>query len=272
MLNTVILLGTLTGILLAIGFLLAGPFGALFALILSVLINFAAYWYSERIVLKLYKARPTSGKTTLDSVIDDLATEAMLPKPKAYIIPTKIPNAFATGRDPKHSAIAVTEGILELGPEEVKGVIAHEMGHIKNRDILVSTLAATIAGAISYVAHIGYWSMFAGNSRQGGGNALALVMMVVFAPMAALLIRLAITRSREYGADRTGALLTKNPLGLASALRKISRVSEHRPLRGSSATSHMWIVNPFKRDWFTGLFSTHPPIEARLQRLEEMAG
>jgi heat shock protein HtpX len=272
MLNTIVLLGTLTGILLAIGFFIAGPFGALFALILSVVINFAAYWYSDRIVLRMYKAKPTNGNTSLDSMIDYLAKEAKLPRPKAYTMPTQIPNAFATGRDPKHAAIAVTEGLLELEEDEIKGVIAHEIAHIKNRDVLVSTLAATIAGAISYVAHIGYWSMFMGDSRQGGGNLFALVLMVVFAPIAALLIRLAITRSREYGADRTGVLLTKNPPGLISALRKISRVSEYKPIKGSSATSHMWIVNPFTRDRFTSLFSTHPPIESRIQHLEEMMG
>ena len=271
MLNTVILLGTLTGILLAIGFFIAGPIGALFALILSVVINFAAYWYSDRIVLRMYKAKPTNGKTKLDSMVENLAREAKIPKPRVHIVPTKIPNAFATGRNPERSAIAVTEGVLDLEADEIKGVIAHEMGHIKNRDILVSMLAATIAGAISYVAHIGYWSMFAGNNRQGG-NAFALILMVIFAPIAALLVRMSISRSREFGADRTGALITKKPLALASALRKISRVAEHRPVRGSSATSHLWIVNPFKRDWFTGLFSTHPSVESRVQRLEEMVG
>jgi len=271
MLNTVILLGTLTGILLAIGFFIAGPLGALFALVLSVVINLAAYWYSDRIVLRMYKTKPTNGKTKLDSMVEGLAREAKIPKPNVHIIPTKIPNAFATGRNPEHSAIAVTEGILDMEPDEIKGVIAHEMGHIKNRDILVSMLAATIAGAIAYVAHIGYWSMFMGSSRQGG-NVFALILMVIFAPVAALLVRLAISRSREYGADRTGALITKNPLALASALKKISRVAEHRPVKGSSATSHLWIVNPFKKDWFTGMFSTHPSIESRIQQLEEMVG
>ncbi len=272
MLNTVILLGTLAGILIAIGFFIAGPFGALFALVFSVTLNLAAYWYSDRIVLRMYKAKPTNGKTKIDSMVRELAREAKMPEPRVHIMPTKIPNAFATGRNPEHSVIAVTEGILDLEPEEIRGVLAHEMGHIKNRDMLVSTVAATIAGAISYVAHIGYWSMFMGDNRQGGGNAFALILMVVFAPIAALMVRMAISRSREYGADNTGALITKNPLGLASALRKISNIAERNPLRGSSATSHMWIVNPFRSDWFTGLFQTHPPIEDRIRRLEEMAG
>ena len=271
MLNTVILLSTLTAILLAIGFLVAGPIGALFALVLSLVINIATYWYSDKIVLRIYKAKPTNGQSKLDSIIDDLAREAKMPKPKVFTIPTKIPNAFATGRNPQHSAVAVTEGLLDMEEDEIRAVVAHEIGHIKNRDVLVSTLAATIGGAISYVAHIGYWSMFAGNSRNGG-NAMALIMMVIFAPIAALLIRLAISRSREYGADRTGALITKRPLSLASALSKIHRISEYNPVKGSSATSHLWIVNPFKSDWFTGLFSTHPPIEERIRRLEEMVG
>jgi len=271
MLNTVILLTTLTAILLAVGFLIAGPFGALFALILSVAINLAAYWYSDRVVLRMYKAKPTNGNSELDSIVDNLARESRLPKPKVYTIPTDVPNAFATGRDPKHSAIAVTQGIMGLERDEIEAILAHEMSHIKNRDVLVSSLAATIAGAISYVAQIGYWSMFMGNNREGG-SALGLFMMIIFAPIAALLIRLAVSRSREYGADRTGVLLTKKPLALASALKKISVVAQNRPLRGSSATSHLWVVNPFKSDWFTGMFSTHPPILERIRRLEEMEG
>ncbi len=270
MLHTAMLLGTLTGILLAIGFFFAGPDGMLIALILAVIINFVSYWFSDRIVLGLYRAKPTD-KKELVATAGKLAKEAGIPKPKLYLIPIKTPNAFATGRGPRHSAIAVTEGLLELNGEEIEGVIAHEMGHIKNRDILVSTMAATIAGAISYLAQMGYYSLFfSGGGRKGQGNIIGLVLIVIFAPLAALFIRLAISRAREYKADYTGALLSKNPLGLASALRKISEYARHSPIKGNTATAHMWIENPFKADGFTALFSTHPPIESRIQRLEAL--
>ena len=269
MLRTAMLLGALTGILLAIGFFLAGSAGMLFALAVAVVINFVSYWFSDRIVLGLYRAKPTE-KKELVSAIKKLSAEAGIPAPRPYIISSKAPNAFATGRNPKHSVVAVTEGLLALEKEEVEGVIAHEIGHIRNGDMLVSTLAATIAGAVSYLAQMGYYSLFYSGGRKDEGNIVALILIVIFAPLAALFIRLAISRVREYKADYTGALLSKNPMGLASALGKISEYSKHNPISGNTATSHMWIVNPFKSDGFVALFSTHPPLENRIERLEAM--
>lgn len=270
MFNTAILLGTLTGILLVVGFLIGGIWGMGIALAFAIIINFVSYWYSDKIVLKMYKAEPSERKD-LDEMIERLAIEAKISKPKIYEVKTRAPNAFATGRNPKHAAVVVTEGLLDLDKDEIEGVLAHELGHIKNRDILVSTLAATIAGAIAFLAQIGYWSLFMGaGGRRGEGNIIGLILIIIFAPIAALLVRMAISRAREYKADRTGTLLSKNPRGLASALRRISEFAEKHPLKGSSATSHMWIVNPFHRDWFTGLFSTHPSIESRIEKLEEM--
>jgi heat shock protein HtpX len=268
MFKTVILLGLLTGIFLAIGFAFGGMFGMTIAFIIALILNFISYWFSDKIVLKIYGAKPSSNKQ-LNDIVEKVAKQAGIPKPRVYTMKTNVPNAFATGRNPKNAAIAVTEGLLELEPDEIEGVIGHEIGHIKNRDILTSTIAATIAGAISYVAQMAYWSMFS-DDRRSGGNMIALILVIIFAPLAALLIRLAISRSMEYRADYTGAIITKNPSGLASALKKISEFSAHNPIRGNSATSHMWIVNPFQKNWFTNLFSTHPPIDERIKRLEKM--
>jgi len=268
-LRITMLLGTLTGILLVIGFLLGGPVGTTLALLLAIIINFISYWFSDRIVLRMYGAKPLDDKG-MDEMVAKLAHEAKVPKPRLYVVQSDVPNAFATGRNPQRSAVAVTTGIMKLDKDEMEGVIAHEISHIKNRDILISAMAAAIGGAIAYIAQIGYWASMSGDRRDKGGG-LSLLLIVIFAPMAALLIRLAISRSEEYHADRTAALITKNPGGLASALRKISsHVSEHPMKHGSTATSHMWIVNPFRGDWFTGMFSTHPPIEKRIERLEEM--
>ena len=264
------LLGTLTGILLVVGLLVGGLWGMAFALGLAVIINVFSYWYSDRIVLKMYGARPTDN-SDLNEMVARLAHEAKLPKPGVYIVPNETPNAFATGRNPRRSVIAVTEGLLRLEREEIEGVLAHEMAHIRNRDVLVATMAATIAGAIAFLAQIGYWSLFMGGDRRDQGSMLGLLLVIIFAPVAALLIRMAISRREEYRADNLGALLTKNPRGLASALRKISHYARQQPMRsGSTASSHMWIVNPFRGDWFTGLFSTHPPIQKRIEMLEEM--
>ncbi|MFH1445638.1 MAG: zinc metalloprotease HtpX [Nanoarchaeota archaeon] len=269
MFNTVILLGTLTAILLAIGWLIAGPVGMTFALVFAVIINFASYWYSDRIVLKMYKAKPSNNQF-LNNIVERLANEAKIPKPRVYTVPTQAPNAFATGRSKQKAVVAITDGLLNFEEEEIEGVLAHEIGHIKSNDMLTSAVAATVAGAIAYMAHIGYWSMFMGNSRNEG-SVLGLILMIVFAPLAALLVRMAISRKREYEADRKAALLTKNPMGLASALRKIEAMAKMRPLKGSNATSHMWIANPFKRDSFGNLFATHPPMEKRIAMLENMA-
>ena len=269
-LHTTMLLGTLTGILLVVGALIGGIWGMTFALAIAIAINAFSYWYSDRIVLRMYDARPADRKG-LNDMVARLAHEAKLPKPRVYVISNDAPNAFATGRNPRHSAVAITEGLLRLDEEEIEGVLAHELAHIKNRDVLVSTMAATIGGAIAYLAQIGYWSLFLGGNRRDQGNMIGLLLIIIFAPIAAILVRLAISRKEEYRADRTGALITKNPHGLASALRKIARFAREQPIRtGSTATSHMWIVNPFKGDWFTGLFSTHPPVEMRIQRLEDI--
>ncbi|RLJ08547.1 MAG: protease HtpX [Candidatus Aenigmatarchaeota archaeon] len=271
MLNTILLLGTLTGILLAVGWFLGGFFGMFFALIFSFIINMFSYWYSDRIVLSMYKAKPLEDEK-IRNIVKKLAREAKIPEPKLYLVPSETPNAFATGRNPGHSAIAITKGLLnKLEEKEIEGVLSHEIGHIKNRDMLVSTVAATVAGAVSYLAQIGYFSLFFSDSEREG-NLLGLVFIIVFAPLAAFLIRLAISRSREFKADRTGALICKNPEALASALRKISGFVKEHPMRGSAATSHLWIVNPFKEDWFVNLFSTHPPVEERIRRLLDMEG
>ncbi len=269
MLRTITLFGTLTVVLLAIGWFIAGIWGMGIALVFACLINFVSYWYSDRIVLRMYGAEPSEDKE-LKGMVDKLAEKAKIPKPKVYTVPLEVPNAFATGRNPRNSAVVVTQGLLDLDKEELEGVLAHEISHIKNRDIMVSMLAATLAGAISYIAQIGYWSLFMGGQRRGEGNIIGLILILVFAPLAALLIRFAISRSREFKADWSGALLTKKPQALASALKKISEVAKKKPIGGTAATSHLWIVNPLHRDWFTSLFSTHPPVEVRVRRLEDM--
>ncbi len=270
MIDLFILLTVLTGIFLALGWLLGGLVGIGLALVLAVCINFLSYWYSDRVILKMFNAMPTK-HIQMQKMVERLSREASIPVPKLYLIPTKpdILNAFATGRDPRHSAIAVTRGLLTLEDEELEAVLAHEIGHIRNRDTLVSTIAATLAGAISYLAQIGYWSVFMG-SRRDQGSIFGLLLIVIFAPMAALIIRLAVSRSREYGADYMGVLLTKKPKALVSALTKISHASREHTLHGPTATSHLWIVNPFHKDWFTGLFSTHPPIKDRIERINEI--
>jgi heat shock protein HtpX len=273
MFSTAILLSTLTGILLVIGWVIGGLWGSTFALILAVVINFLSYWYSDRIVLRMYNARPTK-HIKLENMVKKLAGEAGLPLPGIYMIETrnKIPNAFATGRNPEHSVIAVTDGLLELDDHEVEAVIAHELGHIKNRDVLVASMAATISGAIAYVAQMAYWSVFMGERREGGAGILLVLVMVILAPIAALILRLAISRSREYRADYTSSIITKRPRSLASALEKISGITEKRTIKGPAATSHLWIVNPFGGNWFSNLFSTHPPVKERIRRLRELDG
>jgi len=268
MFNTVLLLGLMTGILLGVGWLFGGVFGMTLALIIAVAINFISYWYSDKIVLRMYKAKP-SNDAKLNSMVERLAKEAKIPKPRVYTVPTQVPNAFATGRNRKHAVVAVTDGLMGLTDDEMEGVLAHELGHIRNNDMLTSAVAATVAGAISYVAQIGYFSMFSGGERDNA-NIVGLILMVVFAPLAAFLVRMAISRGREYEADRLGAILTKNPDGLASALKKIETIAKEKPLKGSAATSNMWIANPFRRDSFTGLFSSHPPMEKRIRRLQDM--
>lgn len=269
MIGTLALLTALTVILLGVGWILGGIIGTGAALVFALIINFVSYWYSDRLVLKMYRAKPFENRE-LKKIVAEIAHEAEIPEPPLYIVESQVPNAFATGRSPDHAAVAVTRGILELDRDELKGVLAHELSHVKNRDTLISTMAATIAGAVSFLAQIGYYSMFFGGERRGEGSILGLILIVIFAPLAALLVRLAISRGREYKADLTGALITKEPKYLASALRKIDETARGYPLKGSAATAHLWIVNPFHRDWFVSMFSTHPPVEKRIARLEEM--
>jgi len=263
------MLSVMTAILLAAGFLLAGMAGMAAALVLAFCINFVSYWYSDKIVLRLYNAKRTNDKE-LSEIVGSMAREAGIPKPRVYMIPSQVPNAFATGRDPKHSAVAVTQGLTMLTKDEMTAVIAHEISHIRNRDTLIQTVSATIAGAIAFLAQFGYWSLFLGR-RRDAGTVIGLILMVIFAPLAAMIIRLAISRRREYRADFTGAVLSKKPLQLASALRKISQASGENPMHGSPATEHLWIVSPFKPDWFSSMFSTHPPLKRRIAKLERIA-
>lgn len=270
--RTALLLGLLTGILLAIGYLWQGIFGMSVFLIIAFIMNFLSYWYSDKIVLAMYRAKPISksDEPKLHEIVEKLSKESKISKPKIYLIDLPILNAFATGRSPKHAAVAVTSGLLKhLNWDELEGVLAHELSHIKNRDTLTSTISATIAGAISYIAYFAWWSLFLSDGRRGG--TILFLPLVLLAPLAATLIQLAISRTREFAADRTGALISKKPLSLASALEKISKVAHQHPLRGNAATAHLFIVNPFKGDLLTSLFSTHPKIEDRIKRLNEIA-
>ncbi|MCD6367578.1 MAG: zinc metalloprotease HtpX [Candidatus Aenigmarchaeota archaeon] len=260
------LMGILTGILLGIGYLLGGMNGAFVTLIFSFILNFISYWYSDKIVLAMYRAREISAADNpmLHQIVNELSDEAKIPKPKIYMINLPIPNAFATGRNPKYSAVAVTRSLLEsLEPKEIKGVLAHEISHIKHRDTLIQTIAATFGGAITWLS---YGFLF-DRDREGFGA----LLMFILTPLAATLVRMAISRSREYLADESGARITKDPLSLASALEKISKISRVRPININPSTSHLFIVNPFSSASLSSLFSTHPPVEERIKRLKEMA-
>ena len=272
MIRTALLFGLLTGILLAIGYFFAGFIGMTVFLIMAFAINFLVYWYSDRIVLSMYRAKEVSKRDepNLHKIVENLAKEANIPKPKIYLVDSKTPNAFATGRSPKHSAVAVTSSLLNtLEQDEIEGVLSHEISHIKARDTLTSAIAATIAGAVAYIAQIAWWSTLSSDRRRSEGNAIMLPL-IILAPLAATLVKLAISRSREYKADYTGAVISKKPLSLASALEKISKAVEKNPMKGNAATSHMFIVNPFTKDSFVNLFSTHPSIESRVARLKSM--
>jgi len=263
-LRTSLLLGLLIGIFLVVGYVFAGFAGMTYALVFAILLNVIMFWYSDKIVLKMYRAKPLND-AKLNKMIKELAEKSSIPMPKTYIVETEVPNAFATGRSPSHSAIAVTTGLVKhLNDKEIHGVLAHEMSHIKHRDTLVSTLAAVMAGAISWLA---YAFMF-GNSENRNG--LSVLFLFILVPFAATLIRLAVTRTREYHADRGGADIV-NPLDLASALEKISSYTSHAKIKGNPSTAHLWIINPFSGQSFTSLLSTHPPTEERVRRLKEMA-
>lgn len=278
-LKSFLLLATLTGLILALGYYLGGQNGVLIALIISAIMNFGTYWFSDKIVLAMYRAKPLteSAAPNLHRIVEEIARKAGIPKPKIYLVNLPVPNAFATGRNKNHAVVAITPSILKLlNITELEGVLAHELSHIQNRDILVSSIAATLAGAISYLAQMAYYGMlFAGgrNRDRNGGNAFSALAMLILTPIIATLIHLAISRSREFLADETGAKTVGNPEGLASALQKLSAASKIQPLIGEpkhEATAHLFIVNPFKPTLLTTLFSTHPPIEERVKRLKNL--
>lgn len=275
--KTVLLLGLLTGLLMLIGGAFGGRGGLFLAFGFAMLMNVGSYWYSDKIVLKMYKAVDLSPGDAphIHRVVEEMAASAGIPKPRIVLIPQDAPNAFATGRNPENAVVAVTRGIVNiLSPDELKGVLAHELGHIVNRDILVSTVAAVIAGAIVFLANIlQFTAIFGMGNRddEGGGNPLAALAMAFLAPIAAGLIQMAISRSREYMADDMGAKLSGNPLHLAGALGKLDSASRQVPMEGSPATENMFIVSPFRGKGAASLFATHPPIEERIARLEAMA-
>ncbi|MEK6534378.1 MAG: zinc metalloprotease HtpX [Thermodesulfobacteriota bacterium] len=276
--KTGLLLGALTGLLMLIGGSFGGQQGVVIAFIFAMVMNFGSYWFSDKIVLRMYNAQAVSEHEApeLYATVKNLALRASMPMPRVYIIPGDTPNAFATGRNEQHAVVAVTEGILRiLGKDELEGVIAHELTHIRNGDILIGSIAATLAGAIVMLANMAQWAaMFGGASRDddegGGSNIVGLILMAVLAPIAATLIQMAISRSREYLADAGGAKISGKPYGLAGALEKLSRASQTIPMEANPSTAHMFIVNPLTGRSLMNLFSTHPPIEERIARLRSM--
>lgn len=274
MFKTMILMTGLTLVLLWAGNALGGQSGMTIALIFALAMNGFSYWFSDKIVLKMYRAQEVTKAEVpeLYEMVARLARRAGLPMPRVYIINQPQPNAFATGRNPAHGAVAVTTGIMRmLSADELEGVLAHELAHIRHRDILIGTVAATIAGAITYLAHIAQWAMiFGGRDDDEGGNPLVALVMMIIAPLAAMLIQMAISRSREYAADAGGAGIAGSPRSLANALRKLHSASHQIPMQAEPATAHMFIVNPLSGGSFARLFSTHPPMEERIARLEAM--
>ena len=283
--RTTVLLAMLTALVVWIGQMFGGPNGAVMALIFAGAMNFFSYWFSDKIVLKMYRAQEVTANDDpeLYGIVQELAGRGGLPMPKVYIIPEEAPNAFATGRNPEHAAVAVTVGIRRiLNKRELAGVLAHELTHVKNRDILISSIAATLAGAISYLAQMAQWAAIFGGGRSrddgegsGGGGIFGLLFMMIVAPIAAMLIQMAVSRSREYMADAGGAKISGDPLALAGALRKLHMGAQNIPLDVSpatqNATAHMFIVNPLSGGGLANLFSTHPAMEERIARLEAMA-
>jgi heat shock protein HtpX len=277
-LKTVFLLALLTGLMLLIGQAAGGRAGLAIALVLALVMNFVSYWYSDRIVLSMYGARELSQTDApwLHDIVAELAANAGIPKPRVAIIPQDSPNAFATGRNPDNAVVAVTEGIVRvLSPEELRGVIAHEIGHVANRDILIQSVAAVLGAAIMSIANMLQWGAIFGmgrrNDEEGGGGALGAIALAIIAPLAAMLIQMAISRSREYLADETGARISGRPLDLASALGRLDAAARQVPLEGSPVAENLFIVNPFSGEGAAHLFSTHPPIAERIARLREMA-
>lgn len=275
-LKTFMLMAALTGLFMVGGQILGGRQGMLLAFVIALAMNFLAYWNSDKMALAMNKAREVSDAEApeLHQIVARLAQRAGLPKPRVYIVDNPTPNAFATGRNPEHAAVAVTTGIMQaLNEEELEGVLGHELGHIKNRDILISSIAAVMAGAISYMATMAQWAMIFGGGRsddEGGSNPIAMLLMMIVAPLAASLIQMAISRSREYIADRTGAEICGHPKALASALQKLSTYNKQRPMQVNPASAQMYIVNPLKGGGIASLFSTHPPMEERIRRLLAM--
>jgi heat shock protein HtpX len=276
--KTGLLLAVLTAMLVLIGGAIGGQQGMVIAFVIALAMNFFSYWFSDKIVLAAYgaKAIDEAEAPRLYAIVHRLATRAGIPMPRVYMVPSETPNAFATGRSPQHAVVAVTEGIMRiLDEEELEGVLAHELSHVKNRDILISTIAATLAGAITYLAHMAQWAaMFGGRSRddeEGGSNPIAMILLAILAPIAAMLVQMAVSRSREFQADATGARVAGKPWGLAKALEKLQMANEAVPMADATpATAHLFIVNPLSGQTLMRLFSTHPPLEERIARLRAM--
>ena len=277
--KTTLLLVALTLLLLWVGSMIGGRDGMVFAFVIAMGMNFFSYWFSDKIVLMMYKAKEVTEQESSDyyRIVKELTARAGLPMPKMYIIPTRAMNAFATGRNPRHAAVAVTEGMLgSLSREELKGVLGHELSHVKNRDILISAIVATVAGAIMMLANMArYAAIFGGygggrNEEENRGGGFAMLFLAILAPIAALLIQMAISRSREYAADKGGAQIAGNPLALANALEKLQQAAVVRPMDAGQTTAHLFIVNPLSGRSFASIFSTHPPIEERVKRLRAM--
>jgi heat shock protein HtpX len=273
-LKTALLLGLLSGVLLALGQVLGGTNGLVLAFVFAAIMNLGSYWFSDKIVLRMYRAQEVGPGHRLYGIVERLTRQAMMPMPKVYVIPDPSPNAFATGRNPDHAAVAATEGILQvLSDAELEGVIGHELTHVKNRDILISSVAATIAAAIMMVGRMAmYAGMFGGyggrdGDRDRGSNPIALLAMIVLAPLAAMLIQMWISRTREFAADAGGARIAGNPYGLVEALKKIDAISKRVPMDANPATAHMFIIKPFSGAGLMALFSSHPPTEARIRAL-----
>jgi heat shock protein HtpX len=276
MFKTALLLAVLTAMLVVIGGAVGGRQGMLVAFVFALLMNFFSYWFSDKMVLTMYGARPIEEAQApgLYAIVRRLALRAQIPMPRVYMIESDSPNAFATGRNPEHAAVAVTEGIMRiLDDEELEGVLAHELAHVANRDILISTIAATLAGAITYLAHMAQWAAMFGGARRDdeeGSNPFAAILMAIVAPIAAMLVQLAVSRSREFQADASGAKYAGRTWGLAKALEKLEMAAHQVPLPANPATAHLFIVNPLSGQSFMRLFSTHPPIEERIARLRAM--
>jgi heat shock protein HtpX len=275
--KTGLLLAVLTIMLVLLGGAIGGQQGMMVAFFIALAMNFVSYWFSDKIVLAAYGAQPVDEASAprLYAIVHRLATRAGVPMPRVYLIPSETPNAFATGRNPEHAVVAVTEGIMRiLDEDELEGVLAHELSHVKNRDVLISTIAATLAGAITYLAHMAQWAAIFGGRRdddEGGSNPIAMIFLAILAPIAAMLVQMAVSRSREFHADATGARVAGQPWGLMKALEKLQMANQAMPMhQASPATAHLFIVNPLSGEMLMKLFSTHPPLEERIARLRAM--